>query len=91
MKRGEKIPLRTVMFVQRRDHNRCRFCLNRVPIGRFPIHHKKYRSRGGSNDPINLVLLCLEDHTATHAGKKSHAIYRTASYQNEGESEESLQ
>jgi len=90
MKRGEPIPDSTVTLIYDHDRGRCRHCQVRVPFGRFPIHHKKYRSRGGSNDPINLVLLCLDDHTKTHAGKKSHAKYRTRSWQNEGESEAEL-
>ena len=90
MKRGERISPLAVAIVYERDEGCCIHCKKKIQYGRFSIHHKKYRSRGGSNDPINLCLLCLECHTATHDGKKSHAKYRTASYQKEGQSEDEL-
>ena len=51
-------------------------------------HHKKYRSRGGSDKLINLALLCHKCHDCVHGitgdwTKK----YRTFSFQKEGETE----
>ena len=30
------------------------------------LHHIRFRSRGGTDDPDNLVLLCYADHQAAH-------------------------
>lgn len=37
--------------------------------GRLQLHHIKYRSRGGSDRPENLVLLCAAHHADEHAGR----------------------
>jgi len=63
-----------------------------------PPHHKKYKSRGGSNDPINMVSLCgrfeNDDGNGDCHGKVHREPwlewtkkYRTSRYQDEGESE----
>ena len=33
------------------------------------IHHKIYRSAGGSDEADNLVALCRKDHEAAHRGE----------------------
>lgn len=52
------------------------------------IHHKKYRSRGGSHDPINLAHLCFNCHSAIHTHKKGTGKWRTPRWAKEGESED---
>ena len=51
------------------------------------MHHKKFRSRGGSNDPKNLSPLCWRCHNAVHAHEPGTEKYRTHSWQEEGQSE----
>ena len=60
-----------------------------------PPHHKKYRSRGGSNDHINMVTLCGRFEDDCHGKVHRHegawtAKFRTSRYQDEGETEEEL-
>ena len=39
------------------------------------VHHVQFRSRGGSNDPSNLIALCLNCHSfAHHYLDYSHAL-----------------
>lgn len=73
-----------------RDGNACVHCFT-TPAH---IHHKKYRSRAKGdpmvNDERNLVMLCIDCHTRTHKEDPVMAKYRTASWQNVGESEADL-
>lgn len=45
------------------DPDRCELC---GYISGLERHHKVYRSRQGTNDPGNLVLLCKVCHGAAH-------------------------
>jgi HNH endonuclease len=39
------------------------------------IHHRKYRSRGGTNAPDNLINVCLDCHSWIHANpERSNAL-----------------
>lgn len=39
------------------------------------VHHRKYRSRGGTNSPANLVHVCSSCHDWIHAhGEKSNLL-----------------
>lgn len=49
--------------VYARDYYRCALC--DTPRG-LQIHHVIPRSRGGSNDPENLITLCMWCHNAIH-------------------------
>ena len=31
------------------------------------VHHRRYRSRGGTNNPVNLLALCNAHHSWVHA------------------------
>jgi 5-methylcytosine-specific restriction endonuclease McrA len=53
-------------------------------------HHKKYRSRGGSDEEINIALLCMECHKAVHNAEENTKRYRTHSWQAEGQIEEDV-
>jgi len=48
-----------------RDGYACALCDSRETI---QIHHYVPRSRGGTNDPMNLITLCWECHNAVHGG-----------------------
>lgn len=52
--------------VRERDAGRCRVC---GASGWAEVHHIRYRSRGGSDELSNLVLLCKACHDAVHAGR----------------------
>jgi 5-methylcytosine-specific restriction endonuclease McrA len=64
---SQTIPPRIRRAVWRRDHGRCR-----VPgcrAARFlEVHHLVPRSRGGTHDPSNLVLVCSAHHGRVHDG-----------------------
>jgi hypothetical protein len=64
----QDIPPRTRRHVWRRDHGRCQ-----VPGCRaskyLEIHHIVPRSRRGSHDPANLILVCNAHHVAVHEGR----------------------
>lgn len=86
MKRGAAIPEETKLLVWRRDRGVCQRCMRYDVMG-IDFHHMKYRGRGGSNDAINLVLLCSQCHRAVHDHKTNTSQFRTASYAVEGTSE----
>jgi len=48
--------------VLRRDDFKCRWCGREAEN----IHHMKFRSQGGSDNPINLVALCFDCHRKIH-------------------------
>lgn len=50
-------------FVRKRDGGKCRCCGKRGG----EVHHLRYRSQGGDNDPSNLALLCKRCHEDIHA------------------------
>lgn len=51
------------------------------------FHHKKYKSRGGSDRPTNIAHVCTPCHTAIHAHLAGTAKFRTHRWQEEGRSE----
>ena len=46
--------------VTRRDRSTCRYCGLRLHPSDVTIDHIQPRSRGGSNDPSNLVVACRD-------------------------------
>ncbi len=53
--------------VAERDEYRCQLCkLEGRWTKATQVHHIKYRSQGGTNDPSNLVCLCYECHEKAH-------------------------
>lgn len=58
-----KVSNETRRRVYRRDHWRCALCDS--PRG-IQIHHVIKRSQGGSNDPMNLITLCMYCHAVIH-------------------------
>ena len=59
----------TADYVRNRDNYVCQLCKKKV--GKLPneVHHIVWRSRGGSNSPDNLLLLCNPCHKKIHKGK----------------------
>ena len=84
--RARPIPKKTIEALRKRSGNRCEARLPGICCG-YPIsaHHKKFRSRGGSNDLVNLACLCHRCHRAAHDEKPGTRKWRTSSWQEEGE------
>lgn len=57
------ISTKTRREVYRRDGYRCALCDSTKYL---QIHHYAHRSIGGSNDPMNLITLCMTCHAAAH-------------------------
>jgi RRXRR protein/HNH endonuclease len=56
-------------YVLHRDGYRCRSGQKGKHSPKLHVHHKVFRSRGGTDDPSNLITLCEACHDALHAGK----------------------
>lgn len=56
--------------ILKRDNYKCTACGSNKNIH---IHHIKYRSNGGTNEPENLISLCKHCHANVH---KSEPIYK---------------
>jgi hypothetical protein len=50
-----------------RDDNECRLCGGSE--GGIHVHHRRKRTEGGSDDPTNLISLCLGCHLHHHASR----------------------
>lgn len=50
-----------------RDNYQCQNCKTRDGV--FEVHHLVFRSKGGSDEPENLVTLCRKCHRDYHSGK----------------------
>lgn len=50
-------------------------------------HHRKYRSRGGSNALVNLAWICSPCHDATHRHRPGTERMRTPGWAEEGQTE----
>lgn len=46
---------------------RCERCGRSLEFETFDAHHRKYRSRGGKDEIVNLVALCPECHFWAHS------------------------
>lgn len=63
----QTIPPRIRRAILRREHGRC--CVPGCRASRFlEVHHIVPRSRGGTHDPANLVVLCSAHHGRVHDG-----------------------
>lgn len=56
----------TKRYVKVRDGYKCRNCGSKKEL---EVHHRRPRSKGGSDRPGNLITLCHECHTDYHDGK----------------------
>lgn len=72
-------------YVLSRDNHKCHF--NDKCSSKLHVHHIKFRSSGGSNNPNNLITLCEKHHELVHAGKiklnvKKHKELKAATIMN---------
>ena len=63
--------------VLHRDGWKCQCCGSRSNL---EVHHKEFRSQGGSDSEQNLITLCLKCHANCHgwSGDSSHTAKRAA-------------
>jgi len=54
-------------FVLHRDGHQCQKC--KTKKGKLHVHHLVFRSQGGSDEPNNLLTLCVECHEELHRGE----------------------
>lgn len=59
----------TKAFVLFRDNYTCQCCKGKHKDSKLEIHHKVFRSQGGSDEADNLITLCHTCHKALHDGK----------------------
>lgn len=84
--RGEPIPVSVKLEVWTRDSGICRRCFSTTCQPVEP-HHVKFRSRGGSNEPKNLILLGARCHRAVHDHRPDTDQFRSFRWQEEGQTE----
>jgi hypothetical protein len=73
-------------YVLSRDGYRCQ-CKKKGCSNKLQVHHIRFRSKGGSDTPNNLITLCEKHHKALHAGQfdlniKSHKNLKSATTMN---------
>jgi len=59
----------TKLYVRNRDNYQCQICKQYVSNTVNHVHHIVWKSNGGSDSPLNLILLCSECHKKVHACK----------------------
>ena len=82
------VPRKTKEELWERCRGICEARLSRCTYQAMDPHHKKFRSRGGSDALINLAAVCRACHDMIHENTPEGARFRTRSYQREGENEE---
>ena len=78
---------KSLAFVKERAGGRCEVRLKWCWGTDTQTHHVKSRGRGGSDDPINLLRVCVFCHTAITNHMPGTDRFRTHSWQPEGERE----
>ena len=58
----------TKAMVLNRDNYTCQCCKGKHKDSKLEVHHKIYRSHGGSDEQENLVTVCYTCHKAIHDG-----------------------
>ena len=71
-------------YVLSRDKHMCFF---KCKDSKLEVHHIKFRSQGGTDNPNNLITLCQKCHKKVHAGKlelnvKKHKELKSATVMN---------
>jgi len=56
-------------YIRNRDNYTCQICKKKIANIRNEVHHIIPKSKGGSNRPDNLILLCQDCHKKVHTGK----------------------
>ena len=59
----------TKAMIRARDGYTCQHCKGRRKDSRLDVHHIVFRSKGGSDEPENLITLCRTCHKMLHDGK----------------------
>ena len=59
----------TKAYVLHRDGHTCQHCKGKEKCNQLHVHHKIFRSNGGTDSPDNLVCLCKVCHDKLHTGK----------------------
>lgn len=59
----------TRAMVLNRDGYTCQYCRGKHKDSKLEVHHIIFRSKGGSDEPENLITLCHICHTALHDGE----------------------
>ena len=59
----------TKTYVLHRDGHTCQYCKGKEKCNQLHVHHKIFRSNGGTDSPDNLICLCKVCHDKLHAGK----------------------
>lgn len=71
-----KIPNNVRKSVYRRDGYRCALCDS---VRSLQVHHVMKRSQGGTDDPMNLITLCMYCHGMAHGTRfPEHPDWMTA-------------
>ena len=73
-------------YILSRDRYQCQ-CNKKGCSPKLEVHHICYRSKGGSDAPLNLITLCSKHHKALHDGKltlkiKKHKSLKSATIMN---------
>ena len=69
--KGKAVSKELRKMILERDKHQCVCCGNTEDL---QIHHKQYRSKGGTDDPDNLVTLCAVCHAKQHEGEPIHRL-----------------
>lgn len=64
---GRRLPGTCRERVRNRDEHKCRWCGKTDDLN---IHHVRYRSEGGPDNPKNLITLCFGCHKQVHTNKR---------------------
>ncbi len=84
---SKPIDQKSLAFVKERAGGRCEARLLMCWGADQQTHHIKSRGRGGSDDPINLLRVCVPCHHAITTHAPGTDRFRTWSWQKEGERE----
>jgi len=56
-------------YILNRDGYKCQHCKGKSKDKKLHVHHIIWKSKGGSDEPKNLITLCSECHSELHDGK----------------------
>lgn len=59
----------TKAMILNRDNYKCQFCKGKHKDSKLEVHHIIFRSKGGSDEPENLITLCRTCHKDLHDNK----------------------
>lgn len=62
-------------YIFERDNYSCAVCNTQKPVSQLCCHHVKFKSKGGTNQPNNLLTVCVNCHTPKNH-QKGHVLYQ---------------